>query len=384
MSPTPQHEAWMRRALEVARKGWGTTHPNPMVGALILEDGVIVAEGWHARAGEAHAEVQAFRQLGRKPKAGATLVVTMEPCSTTGRTAPCTSAILEAGVRQVVVGTTDPNPQHAGGGLTLLREAGVEVVGGVLADECTDLNLIFNHWITRQKPLLAAKAAVTLDGRTASRSGHSRYITGEAARADVMRWRRYFPAIGAGAGTILADNPVLTARIEGEEIWCPRRFVFDARLRSLRLDASLNVFRDASSQRTTLVCTPEAADAHKELLESTNVDAWPIPDVGSPEGMAAFREQCARSGIYGVYIEGGSNLHSVLLAARELDYMFVYQAPRILADEHALPVFRGLQTDSIDEAVELTEVRHEVFGRDILTRGFVDYGKQRLYAPYTV
>lgn len=373
----------MRRALEVARGGWGTTHPNPMVGALIVEDGALVAEGFHARAGEAHAEVRVLEALGRKPAADATLVVTLEPCSTVGRTGPCTEAIRSSGIRRVVVGAVDPNPAHAGQGLAQLRDGGLEVIDGVLADDCTDLNLIFNHWITRQKPLIAAKAAVTLDGRTASRAGHSRHITGERARADVMRWRRYFPAIAAGAGTILADNPLLTSRQDGEAVWSPRRFVFDARLRSIRLEDTLNVFRDEYSGRTTLVCTPEAADAHGQLAESLDLELWPITDVATPAGMAAFREQCAREGIYGVYVEGGSNLHSVLLSARELDYMFIYQAPRILADEHALPVFQGRQTNRVDEAITLSEVRHETFGDDVLTRGYVTYPETH-DEPYTM
>ncbi len=362
---------WMRRALEVARGGWGTTHPNPMVGALIVEDGAVVAEGFHERAGEAHAEVRALKALGRKPSAGATMVVTLEPCSTAGRTGACTDSILQAGIGRMVVGATDPNPAHAGRGLEILREAGVEVIAGVLREDCEDLNLIFNHWITRQKPLIAAKAAVTIDGRTASRAGHSRYITGELSRADVMRWRRYFPAIAAGAGTVLADNPLLTSRQEGQAVWSPRRFILDARLRSLRLEDSLQVFRDEFHELTTMVCTPEAADAHGELAASLGLEVWPIPDVASAAGMAAFRQRCAREGIYGVYVEGGSNLHSTLLAAREIDYAFIYQAPRILADEHALPVFQGRQTNRVDEAITLTSVRHEVFGDDVLTRGYV-------------
>ena len=226
---TPFHEAYMRRALELARQGWGATHPNPMVGALIVEDGEIVAEGFHTKAGEPHAEIMALRALGRKPEPGATLYVTLEPCCTTGRTPPCTEAIIAAGIRRVVVGATDPNPRHAGHGFEVLRAAGVEVVTNVLAAECADLNLIFNHWIVQKRPLLAAKVATTIDGRIACRTGESKWITGEPARADVMRWRRLFPAIAVGAGTVASDDPQLTARLpEGE--WCPWRFVFDAAL----------------------------------------------------------------------------------------------------------------------------------------------------------
>lgn len=208
----------MRRALEAARRGWGATHPNPMVGALIVEHGRVVADGYHARAGEPHAEVVALTNLGRAPAPGATLYVTLEPCSTTGRTPPCTEAIIRAGIKRVVAGAADPNPQHLGRGFALLRAAGVEVVEGVLAEECTDLNFIFNHWITKETPLIAGKIVTTLDGRVATSTGESQWITGAAARRDAMRWRRLFPAIGVGAGTVLADNPRLTSRNRHERV----------------------------------------------------------------------------------------------------------------------------------------------------------------------
>src|SRR3954465_2080831 len=166
-----QHETYMRRALEVARGVWGNTHPNPLVGALIVEDGHIVAEGATAPDGGPHAERLALLARGKTPRPGATLYVTMEPCSTHGRTGACTDAIIASRIKRVVVGAKDPNPAHAGRGFDALRAAGIEVVSGVLERECTDLNLIFNHWITQGAPLLAAKAAVTLDGRIACRSG---------------------------------------------------------------------------------------------------------------------------------------------------------------------------------------------------------------------
>ncbi|HEX7630744.1 MAG TPA: bifunctional diaminohydroxyphosphoribosylaminopyrimidine deaminase/5-amino-6-(5-phosphoribosylamino)uracil reductase RibD, partial [Lacunisphaera sp.] len=248
------HESFMRRALDVARRGWGDTHPNPLVGALIVEQGEVVAEGFHAKAGEAHAEVNALKALGRPPAPGATLYVTLEPCCTHGRTPPCTEAILAAGISRIVVGATDPNPAHAGKAFELLRERGVEVITGVLAEDCADLNLIFNHWITTNRPLFAAKSGVTLDGKVATRTGDSKWITGEAARADGHRWRRLFPAIAVGAGTIRADNPRLTARLNGTE-WCPWRFVFDGLLRSVTDKAMPNVYTDEFRERTIVVTT---------------------------------------------------------------------------------------------------------------------------------
>ncbi|MGB0344699.1 MAG: bifunctional diaminohydroxyphosphoribosylaminopyrimidine deaminase/5-amino-6-(5-phosphoribosylamino)uracil reductase RibD, partial [Coraliomargarita sp.] len=222
----------MSRAVDIAQRGWGRTHPNPMVGAVIAEDGKIVAEGWHRAAGQPHAEIEALRSLGRKPSPQATLYITLEPCSTVGRTGACTEAIMESGLRNVVVGTMDPNPNHSGKGLVHLRNAGIQVTEGVLADECKDLNLIFNHWITKQTPLLAAKIATTLDGKFSAANGHSKWVTGEDARANVMRWRRYFPAIAVSAATALADDPALTSRLP-EDNWCPIRFIFDRDLQAL-------------------------------------------------------------------------------------------------------------------------------------------------------
>lgn len=205
----------MRHAITLAQRALGQTHPNPLVGAVLVANGQLLAQGWHARDGGAHAEIaalEALRKNGGDPR-GATLYVTLEPCSTRGRTGACTDAIIRAGITRVVIGAIDPAPGHSGNAISVLQKAGIAVSCGVLADECADLNLIFNHRITTGQPFIAAKVAVTLDGKIATRSGDSRWITAELARADVMHWRCYFPAIGVGVGTLLADNPSLTARL---------------------------------------------------------------------------------------------------------------------------------------------------------------------------
>src|SRR5947199_7538807 len=183
MTTPDQDEFFMRRALELARRVWGATHPNPTVGAVIVEEGQIVGEGATAPDGGPHAERLALLARGKTPRPGATLYVTLEPCSTQGRTGACTDAIIAAGIKRVVVGATDPNPEHAGRGFEVLRAAGVEVIDGVLARECSDLNLVFNHWITQGGPMIAAKSATTLDGKIAARTGESRWITNPASRA---------------------------------------------------------------------------------------------------------------------------------------------------------------------------------------------------------
>jgi diaminohydroxyphosphoribosylaminopyrimidine deaminase/5-amino-6-(5-phosphoribosylamino)uracil reductase len=367
-----QHESFMRRALTLARRGWGDTHPNPLVGALIVEDGQVVAEGYHARAGEPHAEVNALRALGRRPQPGATLYVTLEPCCTHGRTPPCTEAIVAAGISRVVAGATDPNPAHAGKGFELLRAAGVEVVAGVLASECADLNLIFNHWIATGRPLFAAKSGVTLDGKVATRTGDSKWITGAAARANGHVWRRYFPAIAVGAGTVRADNPRLTARVDGTE-WCPWRFVFDGLLRTVTDKAMPGVYTDEFRERTIVVTTPHGGLGYVRKLNSMGVKAWVINATTPKVNFHDFRVRCAQEGITGVFFEGGAQLLSELLQARELDYLFTYHAPVLFADDKGKAILRGLRTETLANAIRLGQVRHEVHGDDALVRGFVHY-----------
>ncbi len=362
----------MRRALELARRGWGDTHPNPMVGALIVEDGEVVAEGWHRKAGEPHAEINALRALGRKPRPGATLYVTLEPCSTHGRTPPCTEAIVDAGIARVVVGATDPNPAHAGKGYELLQAGGVEVVTGVLAEECADLNLIFNHLITTGRPIFAAKSGVTLDGKVATRTGDSKWITGAPARADGHRWRRLFPAIAVGAGTVRADNPRLTARVGSTE-WCPWRFVFDGLLRTVTDKAMPGVYTDEFRERTIVVTTPHGGMGYVRKLNALGVKTWVLPG-GSPKvNFGDFRQRCLTEGISGVFFEGGAQLVSELLQGRELDYLFVYQAPVLFADDKGKSILRGLRTETLAQAIRLEQVKHEVHGDDSLMRGYVKY-----------
>jgi len=365
-------EDFMRRALALAGRAWGETHPNPMVGAVIVEGGQVVAEGFHARDGTAHAERVALSNLGRAPKPDATLYVTLEPCSTHGRTGACSEAIVAAGFARVVVGATDPNPVHAGAGFAALRAAGIEVATGVLEDECRDLNLIFNHWIVRNAPLLAAKAAVSLDGRMAARTGDSQWITNEASRADVHRWRRLFPAIAVGARTVLKDNPRLTARHGGEE-WCPWRFVFDGLLRTAGERTLPRVYTDEHRARTIVVTTEHGGHGYVRKLRDQGVQVWVLPSPLQRAPFADFRARCAQERITGVYFEGGPTLLSEALAARSLDYLFAYRAPLLLADDKARSIFGGLRTEKVATAIRLEDVRRDHFGDDDLMRGRLVY-----------
>jgi len=363
------HAGLMHRALEAARRGWGATQPNPMVGALIVENGRVVADGYHARAGEPHAEIMALRNLGRAPAPDATMYVTLEPCSTTGRTPPCTEAIIRSGIKRVVVGTTDPNPQHQGRGVEQLRAAGIEVIEGILAEECSDLNLIFNHWITTQRLLFAGKIATTLDGRVATSSGQSQWITGVAARRDAMRWRRLFPAVGVGAGTVLADDPQLTSRI-GKNEWCPARLIFDRTLRTVT-NPLPQVYSDASRSRTIIVTSSTPDATRRALLEKQGVALWKLPTECNAAWFAELRAKCVAAGLVGLLIEGGPTLLSAFLQAGELDYLFAYRSPKFFADAAAVPVFTGPPRPRLADAFTLRDVRHATMGDDQLLRGYV-------------
>jgi diaminohydroxyphosphoribosylaminopyrimidine deaminase / 5-amino-6-(5-phosphoribosylamino)uracil reductase len=366
-------ERCMRMAIELAKNAWGATHPNPMVGAVVTAaNGEVIGEGWHERAGCPHAEINALRGVGLRAR-GATLYVTLEPCSTFGRTPPCTEAIKAAGIARVVVGATDPNPAHAGRGFDILREAGIEVTSGVLAADCEDINPIFNHWIAKNTPFFAGKLATTIDGRIATRSGNSKWITGPQARENVHLWRRYFPAIAVGNGTVLKDNPSLTARQSGRDVFCPRRFVFDRSLRTVKLNDLPNLYMDQFRALTTVFTTPEAPRNAIAALRRKGVRVVKLP--GCDEGVfwKGFRGFCMDEGVTGVLFEGGSRVMSSLLKAGELDYFFAYRAPVFLADAEALPAMVGASPDSIGDGWRLTSVRNEIFGDDSLMRGFMQH-----------
>lgn len=365
----------MRRALRLARQGWGATHPNPMVGAVIADGAKVLADGHHAGAGKPHAEANALNLLKPPLPAGTTLYVTLEPCSTSGRTPPCTDAIIKSGIKRVVVGATDPDPRHAGRGIDLLREAGITVRTGVLAGDCKDLNLIFNHWITQRTPLVAGKAAATLDGRIATRTGNSKWITGKLARKDVMRWRRLFPSIAVGAGTVLADNPRLTSRI-GKDVFCPIRFIFDGRLRTVR-DPLPNVYTDEFKEHTIVIGYKTADENLKSTMKEAGITIWEFSGEDDLEVFSQFRDRCREQEITGVFCEGGSKLLSSLLLTRNLDYMFSYRAPKLFADDQALPMLAGSLGKDIDEAPYLSEVKHRILGKDQLMRGYLVYPSKK-------
>jgi diaminohydroxyphosphoribosylaminopyrimidine deaminase/5-amino-6-(5-phosphoribosylamino)uracil reductase len=269
------------------------------------------------------------------------------------------------------VGAQDPNPAHAGRGVRILRDAGIDVVNGVLADVCDDLNIIFNHWITRETPMIAAKMALTLDGKFASASGQAKWVTGEAARADVMRWRRYFPSIAVSARTVMADDPSLTARLE-TEIWCPLRLVFDGLLSTLSLESLPKLYTDPYADRTLIVCRESAPVEARKRADELGLRVWCLPEKDGYFDWAALRQRCASEGVFGIYVETGPRLATVMLEAGLADYCFVYQAPKFLSDAASPGIGTERNTQSMDAALCLKDLRFEQFGEDRLTRGFIE------------
>ena len=264
----------MRLALRLAKRGCGATSPNPMVGAILVKGGKIIGRGWHRRAGLPHAEIETLRDAqkrGHNPRS-ATLYVTLEPCCTHGRTPPCTDAIISAGIIKVVIGATDPNPKHAGKGFKILKRAGIQVIHGILADECAKLSEAFNHWIVHRTPFVTVKAAMTLDGKIATASGESKWITGEKSRAVGMKLRQGTDAILVGVNTILADNPSLTFRAgknqKSKDKKNLRRIVLDSMART---PLNAKIVSDEFSKLTTIVVSKNAPENRAAKLSKWRV-----------------------------------------------------------------------------------------------------------------
>ena len=299
---------YMALAVSLAERGRGWTNPNPVVGAVLVKEGRIIGQGWHRRLGGLHAEREALADCRESPE-GATLYVTLEPCCHQGRQPPCTSAVLEAGVRRVVVGSADPNPLVAGKGLDLLRSHGVEVETGVLQAECEALNRVFFHYIRTGRHYVTMKYAMTLDGKIATRTGASQWITGEEARQRVHRDRHANAAILAGAGTVLADDPMLNCRMEGGRK--PLRIVCDTRLRT---PPGSRIVRTAREIPTVLAAGPVEPE-RAAPFEAAGCQVWSLPLRGGSVDLAALMDRLGGAEIDSVLLEGGGTLNWAMLEA---------------------------------------------------------------------
>ena len=359
----------MRAALGLARRGYGLTSPNPMVGAVVVRGDAIIGGGWHRKAGGPHAEIEAIRQAQAKGHRvrGGTLYVTLEPCCTHGRTPPCTEAILQTGIKRVIVAAVDPNPAHQGRGLQLLRRKGVQVASGILAAEATRINEAFNHWVVQRTPFVTVKAAMTLDGKIAAASGESKWITGERARAYGMKLREGADAILAGVNTILADDPQLTIRnLRGTAVRARtkqlRRIVLDSRG---RIPRNARVVSDQLASLTTVVTTKLAPRKYVESL-SRRVNVWVAPLRQGRIDLAWVLRKLGAENVTSLLVEGGGQVNASFLLEGWTHRIAFFYAPRILGGADSIRAVAGHGLLTPEEWVRLRDVEWRWLGEDLL------------------
>lgn len=357
---------YMERALKLAALGRGKTSPNPMVGAVVVLNGRVVGEGYHQKAGTPHAEVHALRQAGDKAK-GAVLYVTLEPCCHYGRTPPCTEAIIRSGVRRVVVAVEDPNPLVSGKGIQALREAGIEVEVGVLEAEARRLNEAFFKYMLEKRPFVTIKAAMSLDGKIATATGDSKWITGTEAREFVQRLRAESDAIMVGIGTVLADDPLLTVRLAGEEKK-PLRVIVDS---NLRIPVESQIVSTAHDVPTVVATVEGKCDVKKKkVLEDAGVEVWQLPGDNGRVRLRSLLEELAKKEVLSVLLEGGATLNAAALAAGVVDKLVFFYAPKIIGGSDAPGPFGGKGVDEIKRAIMVEELRWEKIGEDLMVIGY--------------
>lgn len=363
----------MRQALRLAKRGSGHTSPNPMVGAVLVRGGTVIGRGWHRKAGGPHGEIEALldaQRRGNNPR-GATLYVTLEPCCTHGRTPPCTDAIKAAGIRRVVVGTTDPNPRHAGRGFRILRRAGLPVASGVLDLECAQLNEAFNHWIVHRTPFVTVKAAMTLDGKIATPGGESKWITGAPARRQGMQLRSASDAILVGINTVLADDPSLTVRTKtADGVWRIekplRRVILDSMART---PLSSKVVRDDQAALTTIVVGPKAPrNRVAALARRVSVLTAPISARRAPHSALDLGWLLKRLGsedVTSLLVEGGGEVNASFLLGGWAHRVAFFYAPKVLGGRDARKAVAGAGISKLSEVLQLEAVRWRRLGEDL-------------------
>jgi diaminohydroxyphosphoribosylaminopyrimidine deaminase/5-amino-6-(5-phosphoribosylamino)uracil reductase len=364
-------EQYMTLALRLAAKGRGRTSPNPMVGAVVVTaGGLIVGQGYHRRAGGPHAEVFALRQAGNRA-AGATLYVTLEPCGHTNkRTPPCVPLIQASGVRRVVVAQVDPNPLVSGRGIRKLRAAGLRIDVGCCALQARRLNAFYSHWMETGRPFVTLKAGMTLDGKIATASGESRWITGEAARRDAHRLRASVDAVLVGIGTVLRDDPTLTARISDRPLRLasrqPIRIVVDSRL---RIPLKARVLSRVHEAHTLIAATKMASARKIQLLRRQGVDVLVIRDKSGQVSLADLCRQLGRLRITSLLVEGGGTLNASLIRSNLVDRVVLYVAPLLLGGHDAKGVIGGASPKHLGESLLLEDVSIRRAGRDMVIEG---------------
>lgn len=358
-------EQFMKRAIELAKQGAGWTAPNPLVGAVVVKNGRVIGEGYHRKYGELHAERNALAACTEDP-AGATLYVTLEPCCHYGKTPPCTEIIIEKKIAKVVIGSRDPNPKVAGKGARILREHGINVVEDYMREACDALNLVFFHYITTKTPYVVLKFAMTLDGKIATRTGASKWITGEAARNHVHQLRGRYAGILAGIGTVLADDPMLNCRIDGAHQ--PLRIILDSHL---RIPMGSRLVRSAKEYPLLIVCNESTRDREEgtnriQKLEEAGAKVWALPEKNGHPDLNVLMQRLGEEKIDSVLIEGGGTVNEAVLKAHIVHHVYAYIAPKIFGGEDAKTPVEGSGIRLPQECAKLRLAKITVLLNDML------------------
>lgn len=363
---TDLDEKYMRMALRLAEKAQGRTSPNPMVGAIVLKGGMVISRGFHRKAGEAHAEAIALKKAGAAAK-GATLYVTLEPCSHSGkRTPPCTPLVMQSGVRRVVVAMVDPNPRVSGRGINALRSAGIEVTTGVLEVEAKKMNEAFIKHITRGVPFVTLKIAQTLDGKIATSSGASKWITGEKAREEAHRLRDSHDAVLVGINTVLMDDPSLTARIPGGRD--PVRVIVDGRL---RIPGNAKVVTQSSPAKTMVATFSSAPKSKVKKLQDAGVEVLTIKNAHGRVDLRDLMKKLGEKDIMSVLIEGGAEINASALKAGLVDKVVMFLAPLLMTGTDSLCSIGGSSPARLSQALKLQDVTTQFVGKDLMVEGYI-------------
>ena len=363
-----QDKHFMRLALKEARKGLGRTSPNPCVGAVIVKSGVVIGKGYHKKAGTPHAEINAIRNASESV-VDATIYVTLEPCNHTGKTPPCSRAIVDFGFSRVVIGMTDPNPLVNGGGIDFLKKNGIEVVSGVQERECEALNYPFIKQITQGIPWVIMKAGVSLDGRLNYQYGHGGWITGEQSAREVHKLRDKVDAILVGRKTVEIDNPSLTTRLTGTVSKDPIRIILDS---DLSTSLSSKVYHLESQAPTWVVCAADAPKVKKDEFQDLGIKLIEIDRRGKGLDLRLLLKALGKESICSVLVEGGARLHGAFLREKLFDYVHLFYAP-LFAGDDGVPLIEGYGVQGRHAAPRLEHVIHKRLGDDILISGQVSY-----------
>lgn len=358
-------EQFMKRAIELAKQGVGWTAPNPLVGAVVVKNGRVIGEGYHRKYGKLHAERNALAACTEDP-AGATLYVTLEPCCHYGKTPPCTEIIIEKKIAKVVIGSRDPNPKVAGKGARILREHGINVVEDYMREACDALNPVFFHYITTKTPYVVLKFAMTLDGKIATRTGASKWITGEAARNHVHQLRGRYAGILAGIGTVLADDPMLNCRIDGAHQ--PLRIILDSHL---RIPMGSRLVRSAKEYPLLIVCNESTRDREEgtnriQKLEEAGAKVWTLPEKNGHPDLNVLMQRLGEEKIDSVLIEGGGTVNEAVLKAHIVHHVYAYIAPKIFGGEDAKTPVEGSGIRLPQECAKLRLAKITVLLNDML------------------